>query len=76
MKKVVWGLVVFLVIIHQDFWFWDNSTLLFGFMPITLAYHAGISIAAAITWALATIYCWPAGLDEAAPVESEGGQAK
>ncbi len=75
MKKVVWGLVLFLAIIHQDFWFWDNPTLLFGFMPISLAYHAGISIAAAITWYMATIYCWPADIDESAPAESEGAQA-
>jgi len=75
MKKVVWGLVLFLAIIHQDFWFWDDPTLLFGFMPISLAYHAGISIAAAITWYMATIYCWPVDIDEAAPSESEGAQA-
>lgn len=75
MKKVVWGLVLFLAIIHQDFWLWDNETLLFGFMPISLAYHAGISLAAAITWYMATLYCWPEEIDESTPSESEGAQA-
>lgn len=70
MKKVVWGLVVLLIIMHQDFWFWDDRTLLFGFMPIGLAYHAGISLAAAFTWFLATIYCWPKELADAKPVTS------
>ncbi|QDT34740.1 DUF3311 domain-containing protein [Thalassoglobus polymorphus] len=75
MNKVVWGLVVLLIIIHQDVWFWDDPTLLFGFLPIGLAYHAGISIAAAFTWFLATIYCWPEELAEVQPVEqaNEGG---
>lgn len=64
MNKVVWGLVVLLILLHQDIWFWDNRTLLFGFMPIGLAYHLGISLAAAFTWYLATIYCWPDELEE------------
>lgn len=63
MKYVVWGLVVFLLIIHQDNWLWDNTTLVFGFMPITLLFHAGISVAAGIVWYLATIYCWPKELE-------------
>jgi len=60
--RVVWALVVLLVIAHQDVWFWDDDRLVFGFLPITLAYHAGISVAAAGTWYLATLFCWP--LDE------------
>jgi len=64
MKNVVWGLVLLLVILHQDNWLWDNPKLVFGFMPITLLFHAGISVAAGITWYLATIYCWPKVLQE------------
>jgi len=59
MKFVVWGLVLLLMILHQDIWFWEDTTLVFGFMPITLLYHAGISLGAGITWYLATIYAWP-----------------
>lgn len=70
MNKVVWGLVVLLILLHQDIWFWDNRTLLFGFMPIGLAYHLGISLAAAFTWYLATVYCWPDELEETSPVNS------
>lgn len=59
MKTVVWGLVVLLVILHHDVWLWDNDTLVGGFMPVTLLYHAGISLAAGITWYLATVFAWP-----------------
>jgi hypothetical protein len=70
MKYAVWVLVLLLLILHQDNWLWDDATLLFGFMPITLAYHAGISISAGIVWYLATLYCWPPELEHAAGTES------
>ena len=65
MRRLVYGLIVLLAILHQDFWWWHRiDPLLLGFIPIGLAYHAGISIAAAVLWALAVKYCWPPGLDE------------
>ena len=70
MKSVVWGLVLLLVILHQDVWFWNNDRLVFGFVPITLAYHAGISIAASVTWFLAVQFAWPEGLDGHTLVET------
>ncbi len=48
--------------LHQDFWLWNDRTLLLGFLPVGLAYHAGYSIAAAALWALAVIFAWPSGL--------------
>jgi hypothetical protein len=52
----------------------------FGFMPITLLYHMGISIGATITWFLATRYAWPIERSPtkgtpAAPAEGKGGAA-
>ncbi len=42
MKRVTIGLLVLLAVLHQDFWWWDDGhTLVFGFMPVGLAYHAG-----------------------------------
>jgi hypothetical protein len=72
MRYIVWTLVVVLLVIHQDDWFfsfWRSSDLVFGFMPQTLLYHAGISVAAGITWYLATVYAWPQQL-ERRPSES------
>ena len=64
MKVVVYALIVLLAIVHQDFWWWDKiDPLVFGFIPIGLAYHAGVSIVAAVLWAMAVKYCWPTGAD-------------
>jgi hypothetical protein len=64
MKWLVYGLLVALAIAHQDLWNWDDSdTLVFGVVPIGLAYHAGLSIAAAVLWAAAVKFCWPVGVD-------------
>lgn len=81
MKTVVWGLVLLLVVIHQDVWFWNDDRLVFGFLPITLAYHAGISLAAGFVWFLAIHFAWPSGLDDDMPGDpgdpdpQEGGAA-
>ena len=77
MKYVVWGLVVLLIVLHQDVWLWENDTLVAGFMPITLLYHACISLAAGVTWFLATKFAWPAVLESDEPnsgdAPAEGG---
>lgn len=70
MKYLTWSLVALLLILHQDYWQWDNGTLDFGFLPRALTYHVVISIAAAAVWLLATKFCWPEGL------EQEGKDAK
>ncbi len=74
MKYFVWLLVVVLLIVHQDFWFWDDPTLVFGFMPIGLFYHACISISASIVWFLATCFAWPRELEQAV-LEEKGPQS-
>ncbi|MEM9700934.1 MAG: DUF3311 domain-containing protein [Planctomycetota bacterium] len=63
MKILVWSLIALLVVLHQDVWFWDSDDLIFGFMPITLLYHAGISVAASGLWLLAVNVAWPADED-------------
>ena len=83
MKRLVPVLVVLLLVLHQDDWFfnfWQDPELAFGFMPKTLLYHAGISVAAGITWYLAITFCWPAGLDNVEPdvnkLESSDGEGQ
>lgn len=63
---VLIAIVVFIVlaILHQDVWNWDNADLVFGFMPIGLAYHAGYSIVAASFWAIVMKFAWPTQLEE------------
>ncbi len=71
MKYVVWTLVVLLLILHQDNWFWEDETLVFGFMPVGLTWHVGISIAASIVWFLATRFAWPRHLEFEAKGDAE-----
>jgi hypothetical protein len=57
--------VVVLYALHQDLWFWHTARpLVFGFLPIGLAYHAAYCVAAALLmWALTT-FAWPAHLQD------------
>ena len=72
MKFFVWGLIVLLMVLHQDFWFWSDGRLLFGFLPIGIGYHVGISLAAAVVWFLATKYACPDGLETPHSRNQEG----
>ncbi|MFQ5412139.1 MAG: DUF3311 domain-containing protein [Phycisphaerae bacterium] len=79
MKKLTYTLIILLALLHQDFWWWDDSEILiFGFLPVGLAWHAGVSIAAALLWALAVRHCWPRDADIDEHPDSpygDGGQA-
>jgi hypothetical protein len=50
--------------LHQDIWFWRQPRpLVFGFLPVGLAYHAAYCIAAAaVMWGL-TRFAWPRHLE-------------
>ncbi len=63
-RKLVWGAAIILAVLHQDFWLWNNATLVFGFLPIGLAYHIGFSIAAGLLWAAAVVWAWPTEIEE------------
>ncbi len=69
-KKLFWITLAVLMILHHDWWFWSDGTLLFGFLPIGLAYHALISLAAGILWAVAVFYAMP----EVFEADAEEGQ--
>ena len=60
-----------LYLLHQDIWFWRTARpLVFGFLPIGLAYHALYCLAAALLmWALTSV-AWPAHLEDSHPAES------
>lgn len=65
-KSTLAFIIVFVVlaILHQDSWNWDNKNLVFGFMPVGLAYHAGYSIMAAVFWGIVIKVAWPSELEE------------
>jgi hypothetical protein len=72
-RTLVLVLAIFaLYALHQDVWFWRTARpLIFGFLPIGLAYHGAYCVAAAaLMWAL-TRFAWPHHLEEQALPEEE-----
>ena len=63
MKWIAIAGIVLLMVLHQDFWWWDDGSLVFGFMPVGLAYHALFSIAASLVWAGAVKWAWPSHVE-------------
>ena len=52
--------------LHQDVWFWREARpLVFGFLPIGLAYHAAYTIAASVMMWVLVRTRWPAHLEHA-----------
>ena len=61
-------LVAVVYVLHQDFWNWKQADpLIFGFLPIGLAYHAGYSVLAAATMAVLVWTAWPKHLENVEP---------
>jgi hypothetical protein len=75
MSRIIWILVLLLIILHQDNWFWTDPRLVLGFMPVGLFYHACLSVAAAFVWWLTVRYAWPTDLDQE-PASLKKGLAK
>ena len=63
-RRLVWGFVVVLAVLHYDFWFWDDRTLVLGFMPVGLLFQVLISVGAGVAWFLVVRFAWPAALEE------------
>jgi len=72
MKMFVWVMVLLLVVLHQDEFFWESTYLVGGFLPVGMAWHIGISLASAVVWYLATRYAWP--VDDSPESTSEKGR--
>ena len=57
-----------LYLLHQDFWFWRTARpLVFGFLPIGLAYHAVYCLAASFLMWVLTSVAWPTHLEDSHP---------
>jgi Protein of unknown function (DUF3311) len=71
MKWLLVLLVLVVYALHQDFWNWTNSDLVFGVLPVGLAYHAGFSVLAAVMMAILVRYAWPEQLERSVAGETE-----
>jgi hypothetical protein len=72
------ALVAVVYVLHQDFWNWKEAhPLVFGFLPIGLAYQAGYSILAAAMMAVLVRTIWPKHLEdvEAEVKDAEGDRS-
>ena len=70
-KWILLFLILAMVVLHQDFWLWSNAYLVFGILPIGLAYHAAYSVLAACLMWLLIRFAWPAELEQAGPAAPE-----
>jgi hypothetical protein len=56
--------------LHQDIWYWRAAgPLVFGFLPVGLAWHAAYCVAVSLLMLWLTTVAWPAHLDQAPPIE-------
>lgn len=62
-RNLMWVLFALLLVLHHDWWFWNDGHLVFGFLPIGLGYHMLISVAAGLLWGWASFYAWPPELE-------------
>lgn len=74
--RLVWIGAAALFILHQDFWFWNDRSLVLGFLPAGLAYHAAYSIAAALLWLAAVKFDWPSHIEQWADAGASDSRSK
>ena len=65
---VLWIAAFVLYLLHQDIWFWRTARpLVFGILPVGLAYHAAYTIAIAGLMFLLVRHAWPQHLERQIP---------
>jgi len=75
MKWLLALMVLAVYVLHQDAWNWTDKSLVLGFMPKGLAYHAGFSVlAAAMMWVLVKT-AWPENIEKSVPEGAENQEA-
>jgi Protein of unknown function (DUF3311) len=73
-RLLLTAVVAALYVLHQDLWFWREARpLVFGFLPIGLAYHAAYCVAIALLMWTLTRVAWPEHLESAAEEKTRDG---
>ncbi len=71
-KLLIAALILAVYVLHQDWWNWRKvEPLVFGFMPVGLAYHAAYSIVASILMAVLVQVAWPRHLEDTRPLDPQ-----
>lgn len=55
LKILLYGLLVLLFVMHNDFWLWDNAQIVLG-IPVGLLYHIVYCFIATILMAIIVKY--------------------
>jgi hypothetical protein len=76
MKKLLYLAIPVLYLLHQDFWFWKDRTLVMGFVPIGFFYHILYCLAASALLLALIRFAWPASLEREASLPSEEKEAR
>ncbi|HUD48292.1 MAG TPA: DUF3311 domain-containing protein [Candidatus Baltobacteraceae bacterium] len=67
-RVLLFLMIAAVYVLHQDFWNWRKADpLVFGFLPIGLAYQAAYSILASAMMAVLVACAWPKQLEEQDP---------
>jgi hypothetical protein len=67
-------LIAAMIILHQDTWNWRTAEpVVFGFLPIGIAYHAAYTLAAALLMALLVHFAWPSEIERDAEEHARKG---
>ena len=62
-KNILYVVIVIVYLLHNDLWFWNDSTLVMG-IPVGLFYHLLYCFAASILLFLLIKFAWPKFVDE------------
>lgn len=71
-KLLITALILVVYVLHQDWWNWRKvEPLVFGFIPVGLAYHAAYSVIACILMAVLVKIAWPSHLEDTRSSDSQ-----
>ena len=63
-RWVLAAVAVVLLAAHQDFWLWGERSLVLGFLPAGLAYHAAYTAVVFVLLSAYVLFAWPAELED------------
>ncbi len=70
-RRLLYGALFVLFLLHNDLWLWNDTRLVLG-LPVGLAYHVGYCIVTAILLAALVKWAWPDFEPTGAPTDPGG----
>jgi hypothetical protein len=57
-RRLLYGVLVLIFVLHNDLWLWDDARLVCG-LPVGLTYHIGFCLVVALVMWLIVRFAWP-----------------